>query len=128
LLPRSVTGRRQGSGARPFLATALWVSLWVNGQRASKYLRFNADFKQLAEAPSASAANVSCAANYPVSRLQLFVAGPRDKLITVVIVGAAGRGPRVAADLAALPGEPGFAGKTSATPPQPKPRHRPGLG
>jgi glucose-6-phosphate isomerase len=46
------------------------------------------------------------------SQLQLFIAGPRDKLITVVTVGAAGQGPRMAADLAALAGEPDFAGKT----------------
>jgi len=46
------------------------------------------------------------------SQLQLFIAGPRDKLITVITVGAAGRGPRMAADLAALAGEPDFAGKT----------------
>ena len=46
------------------------------------------------------------------SQLQLFIAGPRDKLFTVVTVGAAGRGPRIAADLAKLAGEPDFAGKT----------------
>ncbi len=46
------------------------------------------------------------------SQLQLFIAGPRDKLITVVTVNAAGRGPRMAADLATLAGEPDFAGKT----------------
>ena len=34
------------------------------------------------------------------SQLQLFIAGPRDKLITVITTGAAGRGPRMAADLA----------------------------
>jgi glucose-6-phosphate isomerase len=46
------------------------------------------------------------------SQLQLFIAGPRDKLVTVVTVGAAGRGPRMAAELARLAGEPEFAGKT----------------
>jgi glucose-6-phosphate isomerase len=46
------------------------------------------------------------------SQLQLFIAGPRDKLITIVTTGVAGRGPRIAADLAALAGEPGFAGRT----------------
>jgi glucose-6-phosphate isomerase len=46
------------------------------------------------------------------SQLQLFIAGPRDKLITVITTGAAGRGPRMAADLAALAGEPDFAGKS----------------
>jgi glucose-6-phosphate isomerase len=46
------------------------------------------------------------------SQLQLFIGGPRDKLITVITVGSAGRGPRIAADLASLAGEPDFAGKT----------------
>jgi len=46
------------------------------------------------------------------SQLQLFMAGPRDKLFTVVTVNSAGRGPRIAADLAELCGEPDFAGKT----------------
>jgi glucose-6-phosphate isomerase len=46
------------------------------------------------------------------SQLQLFIAGPRDKLFTLVTVAAAGRGPRVSADLARLAGEPDFAGKT----------------
>jgi glucose-6-phosphate isomerase len=45
------------------------------------------------------------------SQLQLYIAGPRDKLFTIVTVGAAGRGPRIAADLARLAGEPDFAGK-----------------
>jgi glucose-6-phosphate isomerase len=46
------------------------------------------------------------------SQLQLFIAGPRDKLFTILTVGTAGRGPRIAADLAKLAGEPDFAGKT----------------
>ena len=46
------------------------------------------------------------------SQLQLFIAGPRDKLFTILTVGSAGRGPRIAADLAKLAGEPDFAGKT----------------
>jgi glucose-6-phosphate isomerase len=46
------------------------------------------------------------------SQLQLYIAGPRDKLITVITTAAAGRGPRMAADLAKLAGEPDFAGKT----------------
>ena len=36
------------------------------------------------------------------SQLQLFIAGPRDKLFTVVTVGTAGQGPRIDADLAKL--------------------------
>jgi glucose-6-phosphate isomerase len=46
------------------------------------------------------------------SQLQLYIAGPRDKLFTVVTVAAAGRGLRIDAELAALAGEPDFAGKT----------------
>ena len=46
------------------------------------------------------------------SQLQLFIAGPRDKLFTVITVGAAGKGPRIEAGLAKLCGEPDFAGKT----------------
>jgi glucose-6-phosphate isomerase len=46
------------------------------------------------------------------SQLQLFIAGPRDKLFTVVTVAAKGLGPRMDGELAKLAGEPGFAGKT----------------
>ncbi len=46
------------------------------------------------------------------SQLQLFIAGPPDKLFTVVTVGVQGQGPRITADLAKLAGEPDFAGKT----------------
>jgi glucose-6-phosphate isomerase len=46
------------------------------------------------------------------SQLQLFIAGPRDKLITLITTGAQGRGPRMAAELAALAAEPELAGKT----------------
>jgi glucose-6-phosphate isomerase len=46
------------------------------------------------------------------SQLQLFIAGPRDKLFTVIKVAAAGRGPRLDAGLAAEAGEPGFGAKT----------------
>jgi glucose-6-phosphate isomerase len=46
------------------------------------------------------------------SQLQLFIAGPRDKLFTVITVAAAGRGPRLDAGFSAAAGEPGFAGKT----------------
>ncbi len=46
------------------------------------------------------------------SQLQLFIAGPRDKLFTVVTVGVAGKGPRIDGELAKLAGEPDFAGKT----------------
>jgi glucose-6-phosphate isomerase len=46
------------------------------------------------------------------SQLQLFIAGPRDKLITVITTTAAGRGPKMAADLAKLCREGDFTGKT----------------
>jgi glucose-6-phosphate isomerase len=46
------------------------------------------------------------------SQVQLFIAGPRDKLFTVVTVDVAGTGPRMDGELAKLAGEPGFAGKT----------------
>ena len=46
------------------------------------------------------------------SQMQLFIAGPRDKLFTVITVGAAGQRPRMDPELAKLAGEPGFAGKT----------------
>jgi glucose-6-phosphate isomerase len=45
------------------------------------------------------------------SQLQLYIAGPRDKLFTVVTADPAGRGPRMPADLAKLSGEPAFSGK-----------------
>jgi glucose-6-phosphate isomerase len=45
------------------------------------------------------------------SQLQLYIGGPRDKLFTILTVEAAGRGPRIDADLANLVGEPDFAGK-----------------
>jgi glucose-6-phosphate isomerase len=46
------------------------------------------------------------------SQLQLFIAGPRDKLFTIITVGAKGKGPRMPADLARLCGEDTLAGKT----------------
>jgi glucose-6-phosphate isomerase len=46
------------------------------------------------------------------SQVQLYIGGPRDKLFTVIIVGSAGLGSRMDAELAKLAGEPGFAGKT----------------
>lgn len=46
------------------------------------------------------------------SQLQLFIAGPRDKLFTVVTVATEGQGPRIDAALAERAGEPDFAGKT----------------
>jgi glucose-6-phosphate isomerase len=46
------------------------------------------------------------------SQLQLYIAGPRDKLFTIVTASPAGRGPHMSADLSKLSGEPDFSGKT----------------
>ena len=46
------------------------------------------------------------------SQLQLFIAGPRDKLFTVITVATEGQGPRIDAELAKRAGEPDFGGKT----------------
>src|SRR3954471_17328306 len=44
------------------------------------------------------------------SQQQLYLAGPRDKLFTILTVAAAGQGPEIDAELARRAGEPGFAG------------------
>jgi glucose-6-phosphate isomerase len=46
------------------------------------------------------------------SQLQLFISGPRDKLITIVTVAGAGAGPRIDGELAKFAGEPSLGGKT----------------
>jgi glucose-6-phosphate isomerase len=46
------------------------------------------------------------------SQLQLYLAGPNDKLFTVITTGVAGRGPVMDAELANRAGEAGFAGKS----------------
>ena len=45
------------------------------------------------------------------SQLQLYLAGPRDKLFTVITTGVAGQGPVMDAKLAERAGEPDFGGK-----------------
>jgi glucose-6-phosphate isomerase len=45
------------------------------------------------------------------SQLQLFIAGPPDKMFTVITTSVAGTGPKISPDLAQLCGEPDFAGK-----------------
>jgi glucose-6-phosphate isomerase len=45
------------------------------------------------------------------SQQQLYLAGPDDKLFTVLTVGTAGKGPLIDQTLAERAGEPGFAGK-----------------
>lgn len=46
------------------------------------------------------------------SQLQLYLAGPRDKLFTVLTTDVAGKGPLLRPDLAERAGEPGFSGRT----------------
>jgi glucose-6-phosphate isomerase len=46
------------------------------------------------------------------SQLQLYLAGPADKLFTVITTRVAGSGPTIAAEFAERAGEPGFAGRT----------------
>ena len=46
------------------------------------------------------------------SQLQLFIAGPRDKLFTVITTGTKGQGPRIDAALARRAGEPDLGGRT----------------
>ncbi len=45
------------------------------------------------------------------SQLQLYLAGPRDKLFTVITTAVAGRGPRLDKALAKAAGEPDFGGR-----------------
>jgi glucose-6-phosphate isomerase len=45
------------------------------------------------------------------SQLQLYIGGPRDKLVTIITTDAAGLGPRIDPQLAGLAHEPGLAGK-----------------
>ncbi len=45
------------------------------------------------------------------SQLQLYIGGPRDKLVTVVTTDNAGKGPMVDAELAKVAHEPGLGGK-----------------
>ena len=46
------------------------------------------------------------------SQLQLFIAGPRDKLFTVITTATKGQGPRIDAALAKRAGEPDLGGRT----------------
>jgi glucose-6-phosphate isomerase len=46
------------------------------------------------------------------SQLQLYIAGPRDKLFTVITGSPAGKGPRMTAELSKLASEPDFTGKS----------------
>ena len=46
------------------------------------------------------------------SQLQLFIAGPRDKLFTVITTATRGQGPRIDSELAKRAGEGGLGGRT----------------
>jgi glucose-6-phosphate isomerase len=46
------------------------------------------------------------------SQLQLYLAGPNDKLFTIITTAIAGTGPAIDRTLAERAGEPGFAGRT----------------
>jgi glucose-6-phosphate isomerase len=106
-----------GAALSVALATTRHKSISVMLAYADKLERFTRWYVQLwAESLGKDGKGTTpVAALGPVdqhSQLQLFIAGPRDKLITVVTTSSAGRGPRMAADLAELCGEGDFAGKT----------------
>jgi glucose-6-phosphate isomerase len=106
-----------GAALSVALATTRHKSISVMLAYADKLERFTRWYVQLwAESLGKDGKGTTpVAALGPVdqhSQLQLFIAGPRDKLITVVTTSAAGRGPRMTADLAQLCGEGDFAGKT----------------
>jgi glucose-6-phosphate isomerase len=106
-----------GAALSVALATTRHKSISVMLAYADKLERFTRWYVQLwAESLGKDGKGTTpVAALGPVdqhSQLQLFIAGPRDKLITVVTTSAAGRGPRMTADLAQLCGEADFAGKT----------------
>jgi glucose-6-phosphate isomerase len=46
------------------------------------------------------------------SQMQLYLAGPDDKIFTIITVDCAGKGPKMDRALAERAGEPGFAGRT----------------
>ena len=95
---------------RPPLGAALAVALAENGGKSISVLMAYADrlekfakwYVQLwAESLGKDGKGTTpVAALGPVdqhSQLQLFIAGPRDKLFTVITTGVAGRGPKIAA-------------------------------
>lgn len=82
--------------------TKWFVQLWAesNGKTAP-------DGRRLGTQPVATLGPVD-----QHSAQQLFLAGPHDKLFTVVTVSVKGLGPIMGAELSARGGEPGFAGRT----------------
>jgi glucose-6-phosphate isomerase len=119
-----VLAKKKAADVPAALGAALAVALAGNGKSISVLMaycdrlgRFTHWYVQLwAESLGKNGKGTTpLAALGPVdqhSQVQLFIAGPRDKLFTVVTVGAKGHGPRMDAELAKLAGEPGFAGKT----------------
>jgi glucose-6-phosphate isomerase len=119
-----VLAKKKAADVPAALGAALAVALAGNGKSISVLMaycdrleRFTHWYVQLwAESLGKNGEGTTpLAALGPVdqhSQVQLFIAGPRDKLFTVVTVGAKGQGPRMDAELAKLAGEPGFAGKT----------------
>src|SRR5262245_22312034 len=119
-----VLERRSPADVPPAVGAALAVALADKGKQVSVLMaytdrleRFTRWYVQLwAESLGKDRKGTTpIAALGPVdqhSQLQLFIAGPRDKLFTIVMTAAAGAGPRMDADLARLAGEPDLGGKT----------------
>jgi glucose-6-phosphate isomerase len=119
-----VLGKKKPADVPAALGAALSVSLAAAGKNISVLMayadrleRFTHWYVQLwAESLGKNGKGTTpVAALGPVdqhSQVQLFIAGPRDKLFTVVSLAGAGLGPRMDAELAKLAGEPGFGGKT----------------
>lgn len=115
---------RPAAEAAPAVGAALAVTLADKGKRiavlmayADRLERFTRWYVQLwAESlGKAGKGTTPLAALGPVdqhSQLQLFIAGPRDKLFTVVTAGTAGRGPRIDPALAERMGEAALGGHT----------------
>lgn len=115
---------RPAAEVSPAVGAALAVTLADKGKRiavmmpyADRLERFTRWYIQLwAESlGKAGKGTTPLAALGPVdqhSQLQLFIAGPRDKLFTIITVGAAGRGPRIDPALAERMGEDALGGHT----------------
>ncbi|MEA2875301.1 MAG: glucose-6-phosphate isomerase [Hyphomicrobiales bacterium] len=119
-----VLAKRPAAEVPPALGAALNIALADQGKTiavlmayADRLERFTRWYVQLwAESlGKAGRGTTPLGALGPVdqhSQLQLFIAGPRDKLFTVITVATDGQGPRIDAELARRAGEPDFAGKS----------------
>jgi glucose-6-phosphate isomerase len=119
-----VLAQRPPAEVSPALGAALNIAAGAAGKNitvlmayADRLERFSRWFTQLwAESlGKAGRGTTPIGALGPVdqhSQLQLFIAGPRDKLFTVVTVATQGQGPRVDAALARRAGEPDLGDKT----------------